>query len=294
MRHGHRGSRRLRGQVRTLIFNRPAKRNALTVAMYATLADELTSAGVSAKVRAAVLTGAGDIFTAGNDIHDFVAQPPVSDDSHVVRFLKALVSFPKPILAAVNGAAIGVGTTMLLHCDLVLAAPSARFQFPFVKLGLCPEGGSSLLLPRMVGLQRASEALLWGEPLDAAAAQRMGFVNEVVGEGELEATVRGGSSGSWTCRRTRLPPRRSSSGHRCDTSSPRRWRGKPTRFRRGWRRERRPRPLRRSWRRGSRGFRRLPLSFRLTHRKSRKQGWEGEANIFMNHPGLLKSRRAWN
>jgi enoyl-CoA hydratase/carnithine racemase len=178
------------GQVRTLIFNRPAKRNALTVAMYATLADELASAGSSAKMRAAVLTGAGDTFTAGNDILDFVAQPPVSDDSHVVRFLKALVAFPKPILAAVNGVAIGVGTTMLLHCDLVLAVSSARFQFPFVKLGLCPEGGSSLLLPRMVGLQRASEALLWGEPFDASAAQGMGFVNEVVAEGALEASVR--------------------------------------------------------------------------------------------------------
>jgi enoyl-CoA hydratase/carnithine racemase len=179
------------GQVRTLVFNRPAKRNALTVAMYAALADELTAAGSSPKVRAAVLTGAGDIFTAGNDIQDFVAQPPVSDDSHVVRFLKALVAFPKPVLAAVNGPAIGIGTTMLLHCDLVLAVSSARFQFPFVKLGLCPEGGSSLLLPRMIGLQRASEALLWGEPFDAAAAHRMGFVNEVVGEGGLEASTRG-------------------------------------------------------------------------------------------------------
>jgi enoyl-CoA hydratase/carnithine racemase len=178
------------GQVRTLVFNRPAKKNALTVAMYGMLADELGAAGSSPKVRAAVLTGAGEVFTAGNDIMDFVAQPPVSDDSHVVRFLKALVAFPKPILAAVNGVAIGIGTTMLLHCDLVLAVSSARFQFPFVKLGLCPEGGSSLLLPRMIGLQRASEALLWGEPFDAAAAHRMGFVNEVVEEGELEASTR--------------------------------------------------------------------------------------------------------
>src|SRR5262252_6341219 len=159
------------GKARTLVFNRPAKKNALTVAMYGMLADELAAASASPDVRAVVLTGAGDTFTAGNDILDFVAQPPVTDDSHVVRFLKALVAFPKPIVAAVNGAAIGVGTTMLLHCDLVLAVSSARFQFPFVKLGLCPEGGSSLLLPRMVGLQRASEALLWGEPFDADAAQ---------------------------------------------------------------------------------------------------------------------------
>src|SRR5262245_44593358 len=127
------------GRARTLVFNRPAKRNALTVAMYAALADVLARAACSPAVRAVGLPGGGDIFTAGNDIHDFVAQPPVSDDSHVVRFLKALVAFPKPILAAVNGAAIGVGTTMLLHCDLVLAVASARFQLPFVKLGLCPE-----------------------------------------------------------------------------------------------------------------------------------------------------------
>src|SRR5882672_3620725 len=179
----------LGGQVRTLVMNRPAKKNALTVAMYAVLADELGRAGDSPAVRAVVRTGAGDVFTAGNDILDFVAQPPVSDDSHVVRFLKALVAFPKPILATVNGAAIGVGTTMLLHCDLVLATANARFQFPFVKLGLCPEGGSSLLLPRMIGLQRASEALLWGEPFDAAAAAKMGFVNEVVPDESLAATT---------------------------------------------------------------------------------------------------------
>jgi enoyl-CoA hydratase/carnithine racemase len=177
------------GRARTLVFNRPAKRNALTVAMYAALADELARAASTDAVRAVTITGAGDIFTAGNDIQDFVAEPPVNDDSHVVRFLKALVAFPKPIIAAVNGAAIGVGTTMLLHFDLVLASPSARFQFPFVKLGLCPEGGSSLLLPRMVGLQRASELLLWGEPFDAAAAEKLGLVNEVVGERSLASAT---------------------------------------------------------------------------------------------------------
>jgi enoyl-CoA hydratase/carnithine racemase len=178
------------GRLRTLVFNRPAKKNALTVAMYATLADEIAAAGSSGEVRALVITGAGNVFTAGNDIMDFVAQPPVNDDSHVVRFLKALVAFPKPIVAAVNGPAIGVGSTMLLHCDLVLAVSSARFQLPFVKLGLCPEGGSSLLLPRMAGLQRASEVLLWGEPFDAPTAERLGFVNEICAEGALEASTR--------------------------------------------------------------------------------------------------------
>ena len=189
------------GRVRTLVMNRPAKKNALTVAMYGALADELANAGPSSQIRAVVLTGAGDVFTAGNDIHDFVAQPPVSDDSHVVRFLKALVSFPKPVIAAVNGAAIGIGTTMLLHCDLVLASPTARFQLPFVKLGLCPEGGSSLLLPRMLGLQRASEVLLWGEPFDARAARDMGLVNEVVEERGLLA-----STASRVERLLELPP----------------------------------------------------------------------------------------
>jgi enoyl-CoA hydratase/carnithine racemase len=177
------------GRVRTLVFNRPAKRNALTVEMYAVLADSLQDAQSRDEIRAVVITGAGDVFTAGNDIHDFVAEPPISDDSHVVHFLKALVAFPKPIVAAVNGPAIGVGATMLLHCDLVLASSSARFQLPFVKLGLCPEGGSSLLLPRLVGLQRASEAILWGEPIDAATAERMGLVNEVLPDGELVAAV---------------------------------------------------------------------------------------------------------
>jgi len=177
------------GQARTLVMNRPAKKNALTVAMYAALADELAKAALSPTVRVVVLTGAGEAFTAGNDIYDFVAQPPVNDDSHVVRFLNALVAFPKPIIAAVGGVAVGIGTTMLLHCDLVLAASSARFQFPFVKLGLCPEGGSSLLLPQMVGIQRASELLLWGDAFDAAFAKQIGFVNEVVEGGALAASV---------------------------------------------------------------------------------------------------------
>jgi enoyl-CoA hydratase/carnithine racemase len=173
------------GQSRTLVFNRPAKKNALTVAMYATLAGELADAASARAVRAVVITGAGDAFTAGNDIHDFMATPPTSLDSPVLQFLAQLVRFPKPIIAAVNGPAIGVGATMLLHCDMVLAADSARFQLPFTKLGLCPEGGSSFLLPRLLGLQRASELLIWGEPFDAAAALRAGIVNEVLSKDEL-------------------------------------------------------------------------------------------------------------
>ena len=132
-----------------------------------------------------LITGAGGTFTAGNDIHDFVAAPPLSEESPVLQFLSALVRFDKPLIAAVNGSAIGVGTTMLLHCDLVLASEGARFALPFASLGLCPEGGSSLLLPELLGFARASELLIWGEPFDAHAALRFGIINEVVAEGEL-------------------------------------------------------------------------------------------------------------
>lgn len=177
------------GRARTLVFNRPTKKNALTVAMYAMLAERLDEAAGLPDLRAVVLTGAGDAFTSGNDLGDFMAHPSMDADHHVVKFLKALVRFPKPIVAAVNGVAIGIGTTMLLHCDLVLAASSARFQLPFVKLGLSPEGGSSLLLPRLAGFQRASELLMWGEPFDATAAHRLGLANEVCLDGELGGQV---------------------------------------------------------------------------------------------------------
>jgi enoyl-CoA hydratase/carnithine racemase len=177
------------GRARTLVFNRPAKKNALTVAMYATMAERLDEAALLPDVRAVIITGAGDAFTSGNDLGDFMAHPQMDGDHHVVKFLKALVRFPKPIVAAVNGVAIGIGTTMLLHCDLVLVANSARFQLPFVRLGLSPEGGSSILLPRLAGLQRASELLMWGEPFDAAKAREIGLANAVYPDGDLRAEV---------------------------------------------------------------------------------------------------------
>jgi enoyl-CoA hydratase/carnithine racemase len=177
------------GRARTLIFNRPQKKNALTLAMYATMAERLDEAAGISHLRAVVITGAGDAFTAGNDLGDFMAHPAMDGDHHVVKFLRALVRFPKPIVAAVNGVAIGIGTTMLLHCDVVLAAKSARFQLPFVKLGLSPEGGSSLLLPRLAGFQRASELLIWGEPFDAATANELGLANAVYPDAELGAEV---------------------------------------------------------------------------------------------------------
>ncbi|HKQ70199.1 MAG TPA: enoyl-CoA hydratase [Polyangiaceae bacterium] len=178
----------LGGKARRVVFNRPHKKNALTGAMYASLSDALAEAAAHRDVRAVVIAGNGPAFTAGNDLHDFMEAAP-GEDSSVLRFLQALVTFPKPLVAAVGGAAIGVGTTMLLHCDLVIAAASAKFQLPFVNLGLCPEGGSSLLLPSAAGLQLASDALLWGDPFGAADAHRMRIVNEVVPDTELSARV---------------------------------------------------------------------------------------------------------
>jgi enoyl-CoA hydratase/carnithine racemase len=179
----------LEGHVRAIVWNRPTKKNALTRAMYAEMTRALTDAQASARVRAVRLAGTSGVFTSGNDLRDFMAQPELGEESEVMQFLRALAAFSKPIVAAVEGPAIGVGVTMLLHCDLVLAAPSAVFQLPFVNLGLCPEGASTLLLPRLLGLQVASELLLWGEAFDAAAAHRIGLVNELVPGAHLGARV---------------------------------------------------------------------------------------------------------
>lgn len=177
----------LDGRVRALIWNRPAKKNAVTLAMYAQMAGALADARDCDRVRAVRVAGAGGAFTSGNDLGDFMTQPNLGPDSPVLQFLDALATFPKPLVATVEGVAVGVGVTMLLHCDLVLASAGARFQLPFVALGLCPEGGSSFLLPRLIGLQVASELLLWGEPFDASTAHRIGLVNEVLAEADLGA-----------------------------------------------------------------------------------------------------------
>ncbi|MEM9996289.1 MAG: enoyl-CoA hydratase [Bacteroidota bacterium] len=178
------------GTVLRLIIDRPAKKNALTVAMYEAMTAVLTDAAGDATVRVVLVHGADEdggasIFTAGNDLADFMMNPPRGEDSAVFRFLRAATTFPKPLVAAVAGPAIGIGTTLLLHCDLVYAAPSARFQMPFVNLGLCPEAASSLLVPRLVGPQKAAEWLLLGEPFYAEEAYRCGLVNEVVHEPDL-------------------------------------------------------------------------------------------------------------
>ncbi|WP_321894714.1 enoyl-CoA hydratase [Paraburkholderia heleia] len=177
--------------VLTITIDRPARKNALTPAMYQAMADALSGANQDASVRAVLLRGHAGIFTAGNDIEDFLKAPPAGADSPVIRFLDAIAAFEKPLVAAVNGPAIGVGTTLLLHCDMVYAADNARFAMPFAQLGLCPEAASSLLLPRIAGYQGAAETLLLGETFDAAQAHRMGFVNRVLPAAELDAFVSG-------------------------------------------------------------------------------------------------------
>ncbi len=166
--------------VTTITFNRLHKKNSITGAMYASLADALASAAADPAVRAVVFQGHETIFSAGNDIGDFLNQPPQGLDAPVFRFLFGIADFPKPVIAAVCGPAVGIGTTMLFHCDLVYAGDNAAFSMPFVNLGLCPEAGSSLLVPRMLGYHRAAEALLLGEPFLAEAALEVGLVNRVV------------------------------------------------------------------------------------------------------------------
>src|SRR3954451_21933924 len=153
--------------------------------MYAGLADAITAADRDPQVRVALLHGARDCFCAGNDVGDFLKRPPLVEGSPSSRFFSAMQEMRKPIVAAVGGPAIGIGTTMLLHCDLVYAAPNARFQLPFVALGIIPEAGSSMLLPMIAGYQRAAELLLLGKPFDAQKAAAAGFVNEIVPEDTL-------------------------------------------------------------------------------------------------------------
>ena len=169
----------LESQVLSISFNRPEKMNALTRAMYGQLAQELITADQEFGIRAVVLTSEGDNFTGGNDISDFLEHPPTSDDSTVAAFLSAIHNFSKPLIAAVKGNAVGVGTTMLLHCDIVVASENAKFSLPFTSLGLVPEAGSSFLLPRMIGYHRAAELFLTGDSIDANFAQEIGLINYV-------------------------------------------------------------------------------------------------------------------
>jgi len=169
-----------RGAVQALGFNRPARRNAITAAMYAELAAQIATAESAGEVRVLLFHGLPEIFSSGNDIEDFAERPPLTEDTPVWRFLRAMSEARKPIVACVTGNAIGIGTTMLLHCELVVAGDNARFALPFAQLGLVPEFASSYLLPRTAGYQRAAEMLLLGEPFDAARALEAGVVTRVV------------------------------------------------------------------------------------------------------------------
>jgi len=168
----------------TLGLNRPDKKNALTRAMYAQLAQALTDADRDPEVNAVLIQGSAECFTAGNDIADFLQQPPSDLDSPVFHFMLALLDCRKPVIAAVAGAAVGIGTTLLLHCDLVYISRDARLRMPFVNLGLCPEFGSSLILPRLLGHAKAAELLLLGEGFSGEQAAHWGIATEALGSGE--------------------------------------------------------------------------------------------------------------
>lgn len=173
--------------ILSIRFNRPEKKNAITAAMYQTMADALTQAEIDPQVRVILFTGQEQIFTAGNDLEDFMQDPPTRDDHSVFQFMYAVARSTKPMIAAVSGAAIGIGTTLLMHCDLVYAADNAKFSMPFSQLGLCPEFASSLLLPQIAGPQRAAEKLMLGELFPAEEARDMGLVNKVLPLDQLPA-----------------------------------------------------------------------------------------------------------
>ena len=176
--------------VATIEIARPEKKNAITVAMYQAMADALVAANADAAVRAVLITGQPGIFTSGNDIEDFTQRPRGGLDSPVFQFMKALHGCGKPVVAAVTGAAIGIGTTMLLHCDLVYVSDEARLAMPFVSLGLVPEFASSLIVPRLVGHVKAAEKLLLGDPFTAQEAVEMRIANAVLPAGEVVAHAR--------------------------------------------------------------------------------------------------------
>ncbi|WP_248748710.1 enoyl-CoA hydratase-related protein [Pseudomonas sp. MWU15-20650] len=168
----------------TLQFNRPDKKNALTRAMYTRLAEALEQADADSDIRAVLIQGSSECFTAGNDISDFLEQPPSDLDSPPFHFMKSLLNCRKPVIAAVAGAAVGIGTTLLLHCDLVYVSQDARLRMPFVNLGLCPEFGSSLILPRLLGHAKAAQLLLLGEGFTGEQAAAWGLATEALGSGE--------------------------------------------------------------------------------------------------------------
>lgn len=176
-------------RVLRITMNRPEKKNALSLAMYEAMTAALERAAADPEIRVITLTGVDKCFTSGNDVLDFMNAPPADEGSPVIRFLHALHKLPKPLIGSVNGIAVGIGTTVLLHCDLAYAGESAVFQMPFVNLGLCPEAGSSFLFPQYLGLRKASELILLGEKFGAQVALEAGLVNRVVPDAELAAAT---------------------------------------------------------------------------------------------------------
>ena len=177
------------GNILSIQLNRPAKKNAMTSSMYVAMAKLLDVANADDQVRVVLWHAAGGSFSAGNDIEDFIKNPPGQGESPQAELIRALIDFEKPLVAAVQGAAIGGGTTMLAHCDFVYAAENAKFQLPFVNLALVPEFGSSYLLPLRFGYLRAAELFLLGRSFDAARAAQLGLVTQVVSEQSLLATA---------------------------------------------------------------------------------------------------------
>lgn len=173
--------------ILSIRLNRLDKKNALGQSMYTALADAFEQAKSDAKVRVVLLTGGQDCFCSGNDVQDFMNLPKAGSDNPVLRFMMALADCPKPVVAAVNGPAVGIGTTMLMHCDLVYAGASARLHMPFVNIGICPEFAASYLLPRIMGHPRAAELVLLAEPINAQKALDYGLVNEVLPDSDYQA-----------------------------------------------------------------------------------------------------------
>ena len=171
--------------VQVIEIRRPEKRNALTEAMYQALGDAMASAERDPDVRVILIRGQTGLFTSGNDVVDFLEHPPTKETDPVFQFLSKLILAEKPIVAAVSGLAVGIGTTLLLHCDYVVAGQGAEFSVPFVNLGLCPEAGSSLMLPLSLGYKRAAELLMFGDKIDAGRALDWGLVNLVVPDEEV-------------------------------------------------------------------------------------------------------------
>ena len=177
----------IENRIQTISFNRPEKKNAITNQMYLDAVDALQAADANPEVRCVIFTGEGGNLTSGNDLVDFIQNPPQGDMPPVLAFLLAVARLKKPIVVAINGLAVGIGTTMLAHCDYIVAAEDSRFKLPFVDLGVCPEGGSSLLFPKLMGHAHAAELLMLADIFDVKKADKVGLINAVVPADDVRA-----------------------------------------------------------------------------------------------------------